>query len=68
MTTEDISLEILPSGHIKFKRGDKDHNDKMKLIISSIIGDDDETMKTVEDFFSGSENTELLVGETIYCG
>ncbi len=66
--TEEIELEILPSGRIKFKRGDKGHNDKMKQIISSIVDDDEEVMKQVEEFFSGSEDVELLVGDTIFCG
>ena len=66
--TEKIELEILPSGRIKFKRGDKDHNDKMKQIISSIVDGDEKVMEQVEEFFSGSEDVELLVGDTIFCG
>ena len=65
---EEIELEILPSGRIKVKRGDKSHNDKMKQIISSIVDGDEEVMEQLEEFFSGSEDVELLVGDTIFCG
>ena len=65
---EEIKLEILPSGHIKFKRGDKVHNDKMRKIIFSFIDCDEQGMSTIEDFFNGSEDVDLLVGETILCG
>ncbi len=64
----DIKLEILPSGHIKFKRGDKTHNDKMRKIISSIIDCDEKIMAQIDEFFNGSENVDLLVGDTIFCG
>ena len=66
--TEDIKLEILPSGRIKFKRGDKAHNEKMKQVISFLIEDDEVIMKQIEEFFNGSEDIELLVGDTIFCG
>ena len=68
MKMEEFKLEILPSGHIKFKRGDKTHNDKMRKIISSIIDCDEKQMAQVNEFFKGSEDVELLVGDTIYCG
>ena len=66
--TNDIKLEILPTGHIKVKRGSKEHNDKIKSIISDIVDGDEKIMKTMEEFFSGSEEVELLLGDTIYCG
>ena len=65
---EEIKLEVLPSGHIKFKRGDKVHNDKMRKIILSIIECDEKEMATIDHFFNGSEDVNLLVGETILCG
>jgi hypothetical protein len=66
--SKDISIEILPNGRIKFKRGSKSHNENMKKIIYSIIGNDDKTICDVDKFFSGSEDVELLIGETIFCG
>jgi hypothetical protein len=66
--TEEIKLEILSSGHIKFKRGDIAYNNKMRKIISSIIGDDDDQMAKVNKFFNGSEDVELLIGDNILCG
>ena len=64
---KDIKLEILPSGHIKFKRGDKAHNDKMKEIISFLV-EDEAVVKELKEFFDGSEEVEMLVGDTIFCG
>ena len=65
---EDLKLEILPSGHIKFRRGSKAYNDIIKRIILPLIEGDKETTKQVEDFFNGSEDVELLNGSEIFCG
>lgn len=65
---DNIKLEILPSGHIKFKRGSKAHNKEMRKIISFIIDEDKDILKDIDDFFNGSADTELLIGDTIYCG
>ena len=64
----DIKLEILPSGHIKFKRGDKAYNEKVRKVISSLVDNDDEIMRGIDEFLSGSEDSELLIGDTILCG
>lgn len=64
----DLKLEILPSGHIRFKRGNRDHNNEMKRIISKIIDEDDDVMEELSKFFKGSEDVEILVGDTIFCG
>ncbi len=64
----DIKLEILPSGHIKFKRGDKEYNNILKQVISSIVDGDVEIMREIDEFLSGSEDSELLIGNTIFCG
>ena len=65
---DDITLEILPSGHIKFRRGDKAYNKKVREVISSVVDGDEEVLKGIDEFLSGSEDTELLVGNTIFCG
>jgi hypothetical protein len=65
---KDCTLEILPSGHIKFQRGSKEHNEKMKSIILSIVGEDEDIINQLNEFFEGSEDVELLVGDTILCG
>lgn len=64
----DITLEILPSGHIKFRRGDKEYNEKIRKIISYVVDDDEEIMRDIDEFLSGSEDSELLIGDTIFCG
>jgi hypothetical protein len=63
-----LNLEILPTGQIKFKRGDAYHNKIMKEVISSIIDGDKEVMAELTKFFKESEGIELLVGDTILCG
>ena len=64
----DIKLEILPSGHIKFKRGSKEYNEKVRLVMSHIFNNDEEIMKDIDEFLIGSEESELLIGDTILCG
>jgi len=65
--TEDIKLEILPSGHIRFKRKDEEYNKRMRKIILSIT-DDEKILNQLDEFFKGSEETELLIGSEIFCG
>jgi hypothetical protein len=64
----DIKLEILPSGHIKFQRGDKKYNENIRKIISDMVDHDEEIMRGIDEFLSGSEDSELLIGDTIFCG
>ena len=66
--SEDIKLEILPSGHIKFKRGSKAYNEKVREVIASIVDHDEVVLKEIDEFLSGSEDSELLIGDTIFCG
>lgn len=65
--TEELKLEILPNGHLRFNRGNKEYNEKMKEIIFPLI-DDEKVIEQLEEFFKGSEETELLIGGTIFCG
>ena len=65
--TKNITLEILPNGLIRFKRGDKAHNDCMKEILANIV-DDYDAIKEFDSFFSGSVDIELISGDTIFCG
>lgn len=63
----DITLEILSDGRIRFKRGSKQHNEHMIKILSSVV-EDQEVMDGLVEFFEGSEEIELIVGDTILCG
>jgi hypothetical protein len=65
---ETLKLEILPSGHVKFRRGDKEYNDKIKKVILPLVEGDKEVTQQLEDFFNGSEEDELLIGSEIFCG
>jgi len=62
-----LTIEILSDGRIRFKRGTKQHNENMIKILSNLV-DDPETMKGLTEFFEGSEDVEILVGDTIFCG
>jgi hypothetical protein len=64
----DITLEIMPSGHIKFKRGDKEYNSKVRQVISNLVDGDEDVMAEIDEFLSGSEDSELLIGDRIFCG
>jgi hypothetical protein len=64
---QEITLEILPSGMIRFRRGDKQHNECMINVLSQVV-EDPEVMNDLTYFFRGSEDVELLIGDTIFCG
>jgi len=63
----NVTLEILSDGRIRFKRGSKQHNEHMIKILSSVV-EDQEVMDGLVEFFKGSEDVELLIGDTIFCG
>ena len=65
MKNEEVELEILPSGEVKFKRGDADHNAALMTVLSQMFPD---RIAEFETFFQGSEEIILLEGETIFCG
>lgn len=63
-----LKLEILPTGHIKFKRGDRDHNQKLMEVLSHLVEGDREIIEELKIFFKGSEEVKVIVGDTIFCG
>ena len=65
---KEVTLEILPSGHIRIGRGDADYNTKVRKVLSKMFDDDKKTMADVDEFLSGSEGSELLIGDKIFCG
>jgi len=65
---DDLKLEILPTGHIKFKRGDREHNKKLLEILSYLVEGDQEIIEELKEFFKGSEEVKVIVGDTIFCG
>jgi len=65
--SQNLALEILSDGRIRFRRGDKKYNDNMIQVLSHLI-DDPDVMKDLTEFFKGSEDIELLMGDTIFCG
>ena len=66
--SDTIKLELLPNGRIQFKRGDLGHNLMLKEILSNLVDGDEIVMQRLDDFFKGSEDIEILVGDTIFCG
>lgn len=65
MIETEISLEILPSGEVRFKRGDAEHNAALMSVLSEMYP---ERITEFEEFFKGSEDVVLLEGDTIFCG
>jgi hypothetical protein len=65
MSEVDISLEVLPTGEVRFKRGDAEHNAALMSVLSDMFP---ERITEFEDFFKGSEDIVVLEGDTIFCG
>jgi len=65
MNEMEVSLQILPSGEIRFKRGDAEHNAALMSVLSEMYP---ERITEFEEFFKGSENVIVLEGDTIFCG
>jgi len=65
--SDALTIEILSDGRMRFKRGTKQHNDNMIEVLSNVV-DDPKIMEEIICFFKGSEDVELLMGDTIFCG
>ena len=64
--SKTVDIQILSNGNIRIKRGDKAHNEAAMKILEPFIGEDKKA--ELSEFFKGSEDVELLVGDTILCG
>jgi hypothetical protein len=64
---ENVKISILPSGHIKFRRGDKKYNDKVKEILMSLI-DDEKIINELDSFFDELKEVDVIVGNNTFCG
>jgi len=62
----DTLIEVLPNGGIKFRRGDKEHNDMLMEVLSQMVSDD--KIKELEEFFKEGNEIILLQGDKILCG
>ncbi len=65
MQDSEVSLQILPSGEVRFKRGDVEHNAALMSVLSEMYP---ERISEFEEFFRGSEDIIVLEGDTIFCG
>lgn len=65
MQDSEVSLQILPTGEVRFKRGDAEHNAALMSVLSEIYP---ERIAEFEEFFKGSEDIVVLEGDTIFCG
>ena len=66
MDNEETLIEILPNGDIKFRRGDKEHNDMLMNILSKIVNKN--RLKELEKFFLEGNEIILIQGDEILCG
>lgn len=62
---EDILLQLLPTGEIRFRRGNKEQNEIMVQILSQLVPT---KIEEIKEFLKGSEEIILLKGDTIFCG
>jgi len=62
----EIEIEVLSTGEIRFRRGDKITNDSLSDILSEIV-DEDERNK-LKDFFAEIEKTKVILGDKLLCG
>jgi len=65
MSSDELEIEILENGEIKFCRCNKEQNDQLIEILSQLISEGDE--KAVKEFFEGSNSIESIIGENM-CG
>ena len=65
MKNNEVLLQILPTGEIRFKRGSAEQNKNMLAILSEIAP---EKVSDLKEFFKGSEDIIVLEGNTIFCG
>ena len=63
-----LKLEILPNGLIRFKRGDKNHNQKLMEVLSYLVEGDEDILRELQEWFKGSEDVKVIAGDTIFCG
>jgi len=53
---------------IRFRAGNAEYNEALREILVEFVGDDQSKLQEIEDFFSRSEQCELLLGDTLLCG
>ena len=63
---KETLLEVLPTGEIKFKRGNREHNKTLLEILSQIVSDS--KLEEIKKFFKESEEVVILEGNEIFCG
>lgn len=63
---EEDLIQILPDGQIRFRRGNKEHNEMLLEILSQLISSN--KVEEVKKFFEEGEEIILLEGNEILCG
>ena len=66
MKNKETLLEVLPTGEIKFKRGNKEHNKALLEILSQIVSKD--RIGEIKEFFKESDEVIVIEGNEIFCG
>lgn len=65
MSEVEVSIQVLPTGEVRFKRGDAEHNAALMSVLSDMFP---ARIPEFETFFKGSEDIVVLEGDTIFCG
>jgi len=62
----EIELDIMSSGEIRFCRCDPESNEELLSILAQMV--DGDQVKELEEFFSGAEDIEHILGNEPLCG
>lgn len=62
---QDIAIDVLPDGTIRFTRGDEEVNEHLLRIISELAPAKREEVKK---FLDGAKQIEVLIGPESLCG
>lgn len=64
--SEEIELEILSTGEIRFRRDGKIVNDALVDILSGIT--DKKELVKLKEFFAEMKEIEIILGDQLLCG
>ena len=64
---EDIIIDVMKTGEIRIRRGNKKQNEGILSILKEMIGDPIK-IKKIEKFLNETDEIEVLLGDEILCG
>ena len=64
----EISLDLLPTGEIRFPRESRKECRNFLLEVLTDIVDDDKKANDIKRFLDGADDFDLILGEEVLCG